>query len=73
MDNWTKQGALFYIEEQGVEEEVEVKEMILNGQWNTQRLQQLISLEMVNHIVDNISPILNEDEKEKPWWMGNSQ
>ncbi|KAH0696182.1 hypothetical protein KY289_013664 [Solanum tuberosum] len=73
MDNWTKQGALYYIEPQGVYEEMEVKEMILNGQWNIARLRQLLSHDMVDCILENISPTMNMDDQDKAWWMGNAQ
>ncbi|KAG5575937.1 hypothetical protein H5410_056071 [Solanum commersonii] len=73
MDNWTKQGALYYIEPQRVDEEVEVKEMILNGQWNIARLRQLLSHDMVDCILENISLTMNTDDQDKAWWMGNAQ
>ncbi|KAH0701736.1 hypothetical protein KY290_016740 [Solanum tuberosum] len=71
MDNWTKQGALYYIEPQGVEEEVEVKELIQNGQWDIARLQQLLSQDMVECIVESIGPKLSVGTQDKAWWMGN--
>ncbi|XP_049388499.1 uncharacterized protein LOC125852859 [Solanum stenotomum] len=71
MDNWTKQGALYFTEPQGLNEEVEVKEMILNEQWNTSRLRQLIFEDMVKCIMDNINPRMKGEDK--AWWMGNTQ
>lgn len=39
-DNWTKQGALYYIEENGLEEEeMEVKSFINDGRWNVNKLR----------------------------------
>ncbi|KAH0688860.1 hypothetical protein KY289_016218 [Solanum tuberosum] len=72
MDNRTKQGALYYIEPQGVEEEVEAKELIQNGQWDIARLQQLLSQDMVECIVDSIGPKLSVGTQDKAWWMGIS-
>lgn len=37
-DNWTKQGALYFVEKgHGIWEEMEVKEFIVNGQWNLRK------------------------------------
>uniref|UniRef100_M1BXK5 RNase H family protein n=1 Tax=Solanum tuberosum TaxID=4113 RepID=M1BXK5_SOLTU len=71
MDNWTKLGALYFIEPQGLNEEVEVKDMIQNEEWDIPRLRQMISEDMVNYIVENINPIMEGDDK--AWWMGNTQ
>lgn len=59
MDNWTKQEALYYTESQEVEEKLEVKDLIDNVQWNICKLEQLISLEMVEYTVGNINPNLS--------------
>ncbi|KAG5582667.1 hypothetical protein H5410_053294 [Solanum commersonii] len=67
MDNWTKQGALYFTEPQGLNEEVEVKEMILNEQWNTSRLRQLKSEDMVKCILDNINPRMKGEDKHGGW------
>ncbi|KAH0650294.1 hypothetical protein KY284_030206 [Solanum tuberosum] len=72
-DNWTKQGALYYIEEQGRgDEEIEVKNFIRNGEWDRQKLRELISAEMTEYIVESIAPNFEEGAVDKPWWMGNS-
>ncbi|KAH0757927.1 hypothetical protein KY290_021420 [Solanum tuberosum] len=70
MDNWTKLGALYFIEPQGLDEEVKVKEMIQNAEWNIPRLRQIISEDMVEYIVVNINPVM--EGVDKAWWMGNS-
>ncbi|KAG5616459.1 hypothetical protein H5410_016283 [Solanum commersonii] len=69
----TKQGALYYIEEQGRgDEEIEVKNFIRNGEWDRQKLRELISAEMTEYIVENIASNFEEGAVDKPWWMGNS-
>jgi len=71
-DNWTKQGALFFIEgENARDEEIEVKEFIENGSWKIEKLRENLSEEIVFHIVKNIKPN-NYALTDKPWWMGNS-
>lgn len=71
-DNWTKQGTLYYIENQEVgEDEMEVKEVIENGEWNEQKIKSLISNEMVDFIVEHINPKIEECAVDVPWWMGN--
>ncbi|KAG5631131.1 hypothetical protein H5410_002848 [Solanum commersonii] len=70
-DNWTQQGALYYTEEKNnEEEEIEVKHFITNGTWNIVKLQRKTSTEMIEHIVENISPMLLEVENNSPWWLG---
>lgn len=72
-DNWTKQGALYYIEDQNVEEEeVEVRKFIVNGEWDRNKLRELLSEEMIEHILENIIPKVEECAMDRPWWMGNS-
>lgn len=42
-DNWTKQGALYFSEENSVQEEdKEVKQFIRNGEWDVSRLELII-------------------------------
>jgi len=56
-DNWTKQGALYFTEgDQAQEEEVEVKDFVINGGWNELKLKAVVSDEMVQHIIMNIRP-----------------
>ncbi|KAH0665329.1 hypothetical protein KY285_026535 [Solanum tuberosum] len=71
-DNWTKQGALYFLEDHTVgEEEIEVKKFITNEGWNIQKLGQVLSEELVEYITKFINPHLLEEE-DKPWWMGNT-
>ncbi|XP_049370570.1 uncharacterized protein LOC125835476 [Solanum verrucosum] len=69
-DNWTKQGALYHIEDTAKEEEVEVKEF--EG-WDMEKLLQNLSLEMTDHIMENISPPNILFGNDVAWWMANAQ
>ncbi|KAG5572009.1 hypothetical protein H5410_061775 [Solanum commersonii] len=46
--------ALYYLEEEVVEENIEVKEFITERRWNRQLLLEKLSIEMTDHIMDNI-------------------
>lgn len=71
--NWTKQGALYYLEELiNGEEEIEVKEFIKERGCDVLKQNQYVYEEMVRYIIENISPILNDRGKYKAWWMGNT-
>lgn len=58
-DNWTQQGALYFIEE-GVHDEsdIEVKNFIREGGWKVKLLREHISKEMMTHIIDNIKSMV---------------
>ncbi|WMV18188.1 hypothetical protein MTR67_011573 [Solanum verrucosum] len=72
-DNWTRQGALYYTEGNlAQEEELEVKDFIINGMWDEGKLRNLVSEEMVEHIILNIRPKTLETVIDKAWWSGNS-
>lgn len=68
-DNWTKLGALYYIEPlNNSEEEIEVKELINNGEWNRQMLEEYLSdQELVEHICADIKPPRPEAIRDIPW------
>jgi len=67
-DNWTKLGALYYIEEKGeIDDEIEVRELIEQGRWNIQRLRGMLSEEMVQFIVERFVPRIIEGKKDKTW------
>ncbi|KAH0761374.1 hypothetical protein KY290_017447 [Solanum tuberosum] len=66
----TKQGALYYVEEE--DEDIEVKEFITEGRWSSTKLRQYISEEMMKHIVETKSPKLMETDRDKAWWMGET-
>lgn len=59
-------------EESGRDEDIEVKEFITEGRWNSNKLRQYISEEMMKHIVETISPKLMETGRDKAWWMGET-
>ncbi|XP_049391451.1 uncharacterized protein LOC125855799 [Solanum stenotomum] len=71
-DNWTKQGALYFLEEtvRG-EEEIEVKQFIVNGEWDRLKINMVLSAEMTKYIVENIRPKIEVGAVDKAWWMGN--
>ncbi|WMV40714.1 hypothetical protein MTR67_034099 [Solanum verrucosum] len=67
------EGSLYYVEDRGSEEkEIEVREFINGGRWDIFKLRQYVSDEMVERIVENINPLIEEEERDKPWWMGDS-
>lgn len=70
-DNWTKLGALYFLEDDiRGEGEIEVKEFIRNEEWDRRKLLLFISEEMTDHITTNISPTLVENGNDSIWWMG---
>ncbi|KAG5575878.1 hypothetical protein H5410_056012 [Solanum commersonii] len=69
-DNWMKQGALYYIKEHNGKEEVEVRQFIVNGEWDSRKLKELLTEEMTNHTLENISPRVEEGTRDTAWWMG---
>lgn len=67
-DNWTKLGSLYFITDSAVEnEDVEVKDFTINGQWNTSRLQRILSENMVHFITGTITPLVTMDCGDKAW------
>lgn len=73
-DNWTRLGALYFIDAGNyLEEEVEIREFITDGAWDKQRLGgYLTGPKIVNHICDNIKPPDTKEESDKAWWIGSS-
>ncbi|XP_060200400.1 uncharacterized protein LOC132628653 [Lycium barbarum] len=72
-DNWTKQGALYFVDNAlAIHEEIEVKEFISDGEWNLQKLQEFLTEETVEYIQDTISPKLIEADNYKALWMGET-
>lgn len=64
-DNWTKLGALYFIEEKVVEEEVEVKEFICNEKWMIDKLKKALSEGLVEHIIQTVNPSLCSEQMTK--------
>uniref|UniRef100_M0ZQV0 RNase H family protein n=1 Tax=Solanum tuberosum TaxID=4113 RepID=M0ZQV0_SOLTU len=51
-DNWTQQGALYYVDgENAIEKELKVQELIRGGEWDIQGLRSKLSEEMTTHVV----------------------
>ncbi|KAG5619508.1 hypothetical protein H5410_004726 [Solanum commersonii] len=72
--NIWRQGALYYVEgENAIEEELEVQELIKDGDWDIQRLMSKLSDDMTTHVVENIEPPTDAQKIDRSWWMGNTQ
>ncbi|WMV24825.1 hypothetical protein MTR67_018210 [Solanum verrucosum] len=65
-------GALYYVERDNLEEEIEVNFFVTNGGWDKGKLEQYVSQEMVDHICDNITPPVPKGASDTSWWMGNT-
>lgn len=72
-DNWTKQGALYHIEDTAKEENVEVKEFSTEEGWDREKLLQNLSQKMIDHIIENVSPPNILFGNDVAWWMANAQ
>lgn len=73
-DNWTKQGALYYIEgENDMDEELEVRSFCNNNGWDKQKLLTKISEEMTDYITECTKPSSDVQINDVPWWMENTQ
>lgn len=58
-DNWTQQGALSYIEEGGqIRSDLEVNEFKGPARWDLDKVGEVLSEEMVEHIRDYIKPLM---------------
>lgn len=69
-DNWTQQGALYYIEAGGLEEpNLKVKDFIDENGWISSELKDYISEELADHIIECIKPQRSEC-RDNIWWMG---
>ncbi|XP_060183095.1 uncharacterized protein LOC132613053 [Lycium barbarum] len=68
-DNWTGMGALYYTVE-GYDENVQnVANMVDQGQWNLERLRELLPDDIVQHSSNTIRPTMIEREMDRPWWI----
>ncbi|KAH0664078.1 hypothetical protein KY284_029009 [Solanum tuberosum] len=73
-DNWTQQGALYYVDgENAIEKELKVQELIRGGEWDIQGLRSKLSEEMTTHVVENTKPPTDSQRNDTPWWMGSTQ
>ncbi|XP_060182254.1 uncharacterized protein LOC132611915 [Lycium barbarum] len=72
-DNWTKEGALYFVDnELVIDEEIKVREFTSDGEWNFPKLQEFLAEETVEYIQDTISPKLIQANNDKAWWMGET-
>lgn len=55
------------------EKEIEVKEFVLNGMWNEEKLRMYVSTDMVTHIMENINTPSEGDRIDIPLFTGNSK
>ncbi|XP_060210493.1 uncharacterized protein LOC132637420 [Lycium barbarum] len=58
-----------FVEENHAEEEIEVKQFNSGGEWNLSALREQLSEDIVQHIVQNISPPVDTLPLDKTWWM----
>ncbi|KAK6791492.1 hypothetical protein RDI58_010573 [Solanum bulbocastanum] len=62
------QGALYYTEgDLAQEEELEVKDFIINGVWDELKLRSILSEDMAEHIILNIRLKTSEVDIDKAW------
>lgn len=66
-DNWTKLGALYFIETiNNSKEELDIRDFVINGQWNKHKLSSYLSdPEIVDHICDKVDIPTTEKEPDK--------
>ncbi|XP_060195217.1 uncharacterized protein LOC132624456 [Lycium barbarum] len=70
-DNWTGLGALYYINPGNTYDGriQNVKEMVVQGRWNRGKLMEVLSEDIVDHIIENITPSRDERGDDRPWWI----
>nr|XP_016513320.1 PREDICTED: uncharacterized protein LOC107830307 [Nicotiana tabacum] len=71
-DNWTGLGALYFLvpPDFGVDESIHnVFEVLENSAWNVDRLLEILPEELALHIVENITPLVQENVLDTPYWM----
>lgn len=73
MNNWTKLGALYFVNDSPVHnEEAEILEFIENGLWSREKLIGVLSEELVNHITKSITPSIELGKIDKALWIGET-
>ncbi|XP_060170522.1 uncharacterized protein LOC132601460 [Lycium barbarum] len=70
-DKWTGMGALYFMcEEDNRDPNVQnVYDLVENGTWNLVKLREMIPEDIVQHIMDNIMPPVEDKEEDKPWCL----
>nr|XP_016494773.1 PREDICTED: uncharacterized protein LOC107813966 [Nicotiana tabacum] len=75
-DNWTGLGALYFLIAQnfGVDESVHnVWDVVYGGEWNTQRLYEILPEEFAEHIIVNLQPPATQGVLDVPVWSLESK
>ncbi|XP_019251036.1 PREDICTED: uncharacterized protein LOC109229948 [Nicotiana attenuata] len=70
-DNWTGLGALYFLtpSEFIVDESIQnVNEVMIEGQWDVEKLRELLPDDLALHIINNIPCPAYSDELDKPIW-----
>ena len=49
------------------EEEVEVQEFTIEGRWDEQKLNTILSTEMVEYVIKSIKPPSSNSQNDLPW------
>lgn len=71
-DNWTKCGALYFLEgDHALEEEIEVREFFDGQGCNDVLLKECLSEELVAQIINDVNP-RGQEVGDKAWRMANS-
>ncbi|XP_055800831.1 uncharacterized protein LOC129870195 [Solanum dulcamara] len=67
-DNWTGLGALYYVNPRNTYDTriQNVKEMTEQGRWNRRKLMEVLTEDIVDHIIDNISTPREERDCDRP-------
>ncbi|XP_060182300.1 uncharacterized protein LOC132611964 [Lycium barbarum] len=70
-DNWTGLGALYYVTGNDVYDErfENVKDMVADGRWDVDKLREVLSEEIVQHVTSTIIPPHAEKRMDNPWWL----
>jgi len=55
------------------EEEIEVKDFVIEGRCDEEKLAEYMFTEMVEYVKDNIIPPYREDQNDKVWWMSSTE
>ncbi|XP_059284936.1 uncharacterized protein LOC132038264 [Lycium ferocissimum] len=70
-DNWTGLGALYYvIPGDTYDERIQnVKHVVVEGRWNREKLMEVLTKDIVDHIIENITPPREERDIDRSWWI----
>ncbi|XP_070007763.1 uncharacterized protein [Nicotiana sylvestris] len=71
-ENWTRLGALYFVTPSdfvGDEEVQNIYDVVIEGQWNEERIRGILPEDLATHILENIQPPSRNDMIDKPVWM----